>query len=148
MSGDVTFLRRGISDVGRYEQCKEPLAEKVMLDVGRWRGLENLLRISRERTAAALAAGRKPKIKPDKHGYSLLAEENRQRRSGRRDYEEMLYVTLETPHSTEYSHREAAALIALDLQDFYGVDAGDIATVRRDNRKSGLYEVSYWRPLG
>jgi hypothetical protein len=68
----------GLADI--YLPASAALADAVLMDAQTYRGLEGALEMTRRRAKQADAAGRAiTKSRPDRHGYTAISAEQRQR---------------------------------------------------------------------
>jgi hypothetical protein len=134
------YVDGGLADI--YLPTSAALADAVLVDAQTYRGLEGALDMVRRRAKQADAAARAiTKSRPDRHGYTALSAEQRQR--GNRGGVEWL-IAKQTPYGCNTPATEATTIIGADLAEFYGVAPGGGEMYLKYDYQRGVISVSYW----
>lgn len=99
----------------QYSFCDEAEAEYVLIPKTEYNGLQNALRIVRDRAIQQI-----DKSKADEHGYALLRAEKRKYSNENGKKSKAWLVSKSTPYSIKMSLQEASFVIKKDLEDYYG----------------------------
>lgn len=114
---DLKFLERVDN---RFNYCDEENATHVMLDIKTYHGLDNVLRIYREKIKQM---GKYEKAEADKHGYvTVIAKKKEPFHGTKKDlnkYGPYYMVKKTTPHPLTVDLATASYLIERDLTEFY-----------------------------